>query len=132
MSAQAFGSWHRVAFQIDAQSFADSRMNLHFQWRQTGAMGAAMTVYIDGLMLLDVTDLAWLDETNFPTDYRPPGGSTVGAITIGGVSFSSGSGSPEGVLTAVVGSVYLRLDGSTSTTLYVKTSGTGNTGWTAK
>jgi hypothetical protein len=43
-----------------------------------------------------------------------------------------GTGSPEGVVTASVGTLYLRLDGSTSTTLYVKTSGTGNTGWTAK
>lgn len=45
---------------------------------------------------------------------------------------TAGTGTPEGVVTAPIGSLYLRLDGSTSTTLYVKTSGTGNTGWTAK
>lgn len=44
----------------------------------------------------------------------------------------SGSGSPEGVLTAVVGSLYTRTDGGTGTTLYVKETGTGNTGWVAK
>lgn len=44
----------------------------------------------------------------------------------------TGSGSPEGVITADIGSIYRRTDGSTSTTLYVKTSGAGNTGWTAK
>lgn len=43
-----------------------------------------------------------------------------------------GEGSPESVIEAPVGTLYLRTDGSTSTTLYVKTSGTGNTGWTAK
>ena len=43
-----------------------------------------------------------------------------------------GSGSPESVVTAVVGSLYLRSDGGATTTLYVKTSGTGSTGWTAK
>ena len=43
-----------------------------------------------------------------------------------------GSGSPEGVVTANIGSVFLRTDGSTNTTLYVKESGTGNTGWVAK
>lgn len=43
-----------------------------------------------------------------------------------------GSGTPEGVVTAPVGSSYLRSDGGTSTTLYVKESGTGNTGWVAK
>lgn len=45
---------------------------------------------------------------------------------------TTGSGSPEGAITAAVGSLYLRTDGSTLTTLYVKTSGSGNTGWTAK
>ena len=49
-----------------------------------------------------------------------------------GAFVRSGTGDPEGVVTANVGSVWLRTDGSTSTTLYVKTSGTGNTGWTAK
>lgn len=43
-----------------------------------------------------------------------------------------GSGSPEGVVTARVGSMYFNTAGGASTTLYVKTSGTGNTGWTAK
>lgn len=39
---------------------------------------------------------------------------------------------PEGALTEIVGAMALRRDGGASTTLYVKTSGTGNTGWTAK
>jgi len=53
-------------------------------------------------------------------------------ITFGTVTIRSGSGSPEGVITAPVGSLYTNTAGSTSTTLYVKTSGSGNTGWTAK
>ena len=44
----------------------------------------------------------------------------------------TGEGSPEGVVTASPPTLYLRTDGGVSTTLYVKTSGTGNTGWTAK
>jgi hypothetical protein len=44
----------------------------------------------------------------------------------------TGSGSPEGVVTAVVGKLYTRTDGGAGTTLYVKESGTGNTGWVAK
>jgi hypothetical protein len=44
-----------------------------------------------------------------------------------------GSGSPAGVITADVGSLWLRTDGGTSTTLYVKESGNGaTTGWVAK
>lgn len=42
------------------------------------------------------------------------------------------SGTPEGAVTAPVGSLYTRTDGGAGTTLYVKESGTGNTGWVAK
>jgi len=42
-----------------------------------------------------------------------------------------GSGSPEGSITASIGSVYRRSNGGTATTLYIKESGTGNTGWVA-
>lgn len=42
-----------------------------------------------------------------------------------------GSGTPESSVTANIGSLYHRTDGSTGTTLYVKESGTGNTGWAA-
>lgn len=43
-----------------------------------------------------------------------------------------GTGTPEAVVTAPIGTLYVNLSGGASTTLYVKTSGTGNTGWTAK
>lgn len=44
----------------------------------------------------------------------------------------TGTGSPESVVTAPVGSIYLRTDGGSGTSFYVKESGTGNTGWVAK
>lgn len=51
----------------------------------------------------------------------------------GGTRLFGGAGSPEGSATAVPGSVYLRTDpADANTVLYVKVSGTGNTGWTAK
>lgn len=43
-----------------------------------------------------------------------------------------GAGDPEGSITATVGYIYLRTDGSTDSTFYVKESGSGNTGWVAK
>lgn len=44
-----------------------------------------------------------------------------------------GEGSPEGVVVADRGTLYLRTDGSTSTTLYVKTADDGEaSGWAAK
>lgn len=42
-----------------------------------------------------------------------------------------GSGSPEGVEQAGVGSTYRRRDGGLGSTLYVKESGAGNVGWAA-
>lgn len=44
-----------------------------------------------------------------------------------------GTGTPEGNVGAPVGSLFLRTDGGTGTSLYVKETGTdGNTGWVAK
>ena len=48
------------------------------------------------------------------------------------VKWFTGTGSPQSVVTAPVGSLFSRVDGGASTTLYVKESGTGNTGWVAK
>lgn len=69
-------------------------------------------------------------------DVDPDGVTTYGTyVQIGGTTgpkIFSGSGSPEGVVTAVVGSLYTRTDGGAGTTLYVEESGAGNTGWVAK
>jgi hypothetical protein len=43
-----------------------------------------------------------------------------------------GTGSPENAVSANTGSVYLNLSGGSTTTLYVKASGTGSTGWLGK
>lgn len=43
----------------------------------------------------------------------------------------SGSGSPEGTVTGTIGELYRRTDGGPGTTLYIKESGAGNTGWRA-
>lgn len=43
-----------------------------------------------------------------------------------------GAGSPEGTVSAGIGSTYRRSDGGAGTSFYVKESGTGSTGWVAK
>jgi hypothetical protein len=48
-----------------------------------------------------------------------------------GPTWTSGTGSPEGVVTAPVGSTYSRTDGGAGTAVYRKEVGTGNTGWVA-
>ena len=62
-------------------------------------------------------------------DIRIGIGATAGTKVI---SIKHGTGSPESAITANIGSLYLRTDGGASTVLYVKESGTGNTGWVAK
>lgn len=64
---------------------------------------------------------------------KEPGGTTFTSLD----SYNhppryAGTGSPEGVYVAPVGSIYQRSDGGAGTCLYVKESGTGNTGWVAK
>lgn len=49
-----------------------------------------------------------------------------------GPKLLSAAGSPEGVVTAVVGSIYMRTNGAAGSSMYVKETGGGNTGWVAK
>ena len=121
------------------------------QYNSGGDLGASSSIAVEGdgilnlgetgvsgvLKLYDVTYDDWsvlsgdsgvIEVTAAtPAVLKADGGFKIASVTI-----TSGSGSPESVVTAPVGSLFLRTDGSTSTTLYVKTSGAGNTGWTAK
>jgi len=54
------------------------------------------------------------------------------AFSEDGVKMFNGLGTPEGSVTASSGSVFVNRNGGAGTTLYVKESGTGNTGWVAK
>ena len=61
--------------------------------------------------------------------------NNAGRIFLGGTSGPAiivGTGTPESVVSAPVGSLFIRTDGGAGTTLYVKQSGTGNTGWAGK
>jgi len=77
------------------------------------------TVFTSGTVI----ESPWLNDVNNVVYNNLP---------VNGLVWKTGTGSPEGVVTAAVGSLYSNTSGGTSTTLYVKTSGTGNTGWTAK
>lgn len=54
-----------------------------------------------------------------------------GTISTSNASVKAGTGSPEGVVSSQVGSLWLRTDGGTDTAVYRKESGTSNTGWVA-
>lgn len=89
----------------------------------TGATLAAKAIRpsSDNLYANGAINFRW--STTFSTRYF---------IGAGNVSQNSGAGSPEGSITAVVGSTFQRSDGAAGTCFYVKESGTGNTGWVAK
>jgi len=54
------------------------------------------------------------------------------AIKVGTPSIYSGSGDPNSTVTAVPGSLYMNSAGGADESLWVKESGSGNTGWVAK
>lgn len=85
----------------------------------------------DNLRLASSTEEWALDVTN-STGMRIRRVSGSGYLEANGIRFYTGSGTPESVVTAPIGSLYMNTAGGASTTLYIKTSGTGNTGWTAK
>jgi hypothetical protein len=73
--------------------------------------------------------------TTNSVDVDSGGNLTVaGRLSVSGTTATirAGTGTPESVVTANVGSIYLRTDGGAGTTLYIKESGAGNTGWVAK
>lgn len=89
--------------------------------------------------LAEVKEL--VDDLVDSTLYLPiSGGTMTGPIGIGNASDSmsavvqilKGTSSPEGSVTAPAGSIFVDISGGAGTTLYVKESGAGNTGWAAK
>lgn len=75
--------------------------------------------------------MKYIDVMNAAGGLRATGGiSRISSDT--GPSITAGNGSPEAVVSASVGSLYLRMDGGAGTSLYVKESGNGAIGWVAK
>lgn len=73
-----------------------------------------------------------LADTDFAVRLNTSGkvefGNRAGAVTN---TIHAGAGTPEASVTANPGSLYLRSDGGVARSIYVKTTGTGNTGWGA-
>ena len=71
-------------------------------------------------------DIRYATFEGYESSVDPP------AYQFNGIGIWAGTGSPENALSAPVGALFLRTNGGASTTLYIKESGTGNTGWVAK
>lgn len=95
-------------------------------------LGAVNTAGTQKLLIgINASDKVAIDSNSLGTVF----GSTVQATKFYSTTttfWSSGSGSPEGVVTAAVGSLYTNTTGGANTTLYVKETGSSNTGWVAK
>ena len=89
--------------------------------------GAIINLSLDGAIGGTWQQVLGFDRSNAAATFA-------GAVSVSGTAatWTSGTGSPESVKTAPVGSLYTRTNGGASTTLYVKESGAGNTGWIAK
>lgn len=75
--------------------------------------------------------LKWTEsgDVEIPNKLTVSGTVTAGAVSVNGTYVYSGTGDPEGVVTAPVGSLFLRTNGGVGTTLYTKEAGTGTAGW---
>ena len=78
------------------------------------------------------TDPQFLSEYLSGELRRIEGSLREGLLFSNQVVWKSGIGTPEGSVVGPIGSLYTDHSGGASTTLYVKESGNGNTGWVAK
>lgn len=124
-SGQSFGYYSSSAF---PHIFMADNASGYFAWA-TGGNSERVRINTAGeVQIGSTTDLGAfaLQVTGNATITGNIAPSNTAAI------WRAGTGSPEGVVTAVVGSMFTRTDGGASTTLYIKESGSGNTGWVAK
>lgn len=127
-----------LQFTRQIASNTSNQVTIDGTWPATVSGG---TYFIFMPIFLGAADYPWRQIYAGGTDVSSGGDGTVRRAIRIGYGSSSGEGNigifygtstPESVVTANIGSLFLRVDGSTSTTLYVKTTGTGNTGWTPK
>lgn len=119
-------------------------------WRLTNCIVGGNIYHAAGVDAINTTFLLDKDTGNQYTWFKngtPPNATSINERTknwvtdaistdattrINDLGIRSGTGSPDGVVTAPIGTVYINLSGGTGTTIYIKESGTGNTGWAAK
>jgi hypothetical protein len=122
----------------------DFRFKARFRRSKQGEAALGVNVHgdhRDRLVVESSGALRWSDGER-PSDaalarVRLPSGDVAMQASVpiaiqGDAAIYSGSGSPEGVVRAARGSLYLRLDGTTGSTMYVKERGVDATGWVAK
>lgn len=110
--------FHRLGAAVGADVWVMQGFGLGnvYSWSAT-----AFNALTDAARDLGASGLRWRDA--FVQRIRPGAGTAI---------WTSGAGTPEGSVTAPVGSLYTRTDGGAATVLYIKETGSGSTGWVAK
>lgn len=107
---------------------------------QLQAKNAGGTEYLrvdttnNALVFLNAADLYMYSDNGSTVKWAIDGATgiiTFGVPNTSVPSIRTGTGTPESAVSAQVGSLFLRSDGSADTAVYRKESGTGNTGWVA-
>lgn len=126
------GSTHVVNGNINLRSSnADTWLNI----KNNSTGGRDWFIEASGDSGTDPNCLAVYDNTAGATRLKVNSSGHVIAnvkLGVGSSLWTSGTGSPEGVVTGNKGDMYSRTDGGAATCLYVKESTGGNTGWVAK
>jgi hypothetical protein len=127
--AYAGTAYHDAAY-ITAVQQSATQDGIIFSVNNSGTMEIACGVNVPARAFLPGLTNSWALGTStarwantYSTQFRPGTGAPI---------WTSGAGSPETVVTAPVGSLYTDTTGAAGTTLYVKETGAGNTGWVAK
>jgi hypothetical protein len=133
----------------DTNSFAGLRPSVGFGGRNIVTLAdfsGPTSVGAKGMELYD-TNASEAAGTRSGAFYETGSGPKVVMSTLGMIQWSTntsdgfsgtgptiriGANTPEGAVTAAIGSIFFRTNGGANTTLYVKESGAGNTGWVAK
>lgn len=111
------GDANASALSIDLQPSGTACQGIHVDSVSAGTTGALLDVRNNGNQLFKMTS-----DATFAIPILVFGN--------GGPVIRIGTGAPA--VAAPVGSLFLRTDGGANTTLYVKESGTGTSGWVAK
>lgn len=137
------GGWSNRPITINGNSYTISTIDSATTATLTGnfneATASGLTYTLSGTYSNMLGPNRYVNTTGAFTDYSLQSTSStialtnprgdVGTITRVSTGALFGTGSPNTVVTAPVGTIYHRIDGASGTAFYVKETGSGNTGW---
>ena len=111
------GDANASALSIDLQPSGTACQGIHIDSSSAGTTGALLDIRNNGNKIVKI-----FTDASFAVPFIQ--------LLNGGPLWTAGAGAPT--VAAPVGSLYSRTDGGANTSLYVKESGTGTSGWVAK